>query len=70
MCTMISVLALYSWLWDRISVVIDTSVLVKLVFALVDEDITIIDTTTPVTTSPFVSNQGPMTRACARKLNY
>jgi hypothetical protein len=35
-----------------------------------DEDITIIDTTIPVTTSPFVANQGPMTRACARKLNY
>jgi hypothetical protein len=35
-----------------------------------DEDITIIDTTTPVTTSPFVANQGPMTRARARKLNY
>jgi hypothetical protein len=35
-----------------------------------DEDITIIDTTTPVTPTPFVANQGPMTRACARKLNY
>jgi hypothetical protein len=35
-----------------------------------DEDITIIDTTTPVTTSPFVANQGPMTRARAHKLNY
>jgi hypothetical protein len=23
-----------------------------------------------VTTSPFVANKGPMTRACARKLNY
>ena len=36
----------------------------------IDEDITIIDTTIPVTTSPFVANQGPMTRARARKLNY
>ena len=36
----------------------------------VDEDITIIDTTIPMTTSPFVANQGPMTRARARKLNY
>ena len=35
-----------------------------------DEDITIIDTTIPMTTSPFVANQGPMTRARARKLNY
>jgi hypothetical protein len=35
-----------------------------------DEDITIIDTTIPVTTSPFVANQGPITRARARKLNY
>ena len=24
----------------------------------------------PHITSPFVANQGPMTRACARKLNY
>jgi hypothetical protein len=32
-----------------------------------DEDITIIDTTTPVTPTPFVANQGPMTRARARK---
>jgi hypothetical protein len=35
-----------------------------------DEDITIIDTTTPVTPTPFVANQGPMTSARARKLNY
>jgi hypothetical protein len=36
----------------------------------IDEDITIIDTTIPVTTSPFVANQGPMARARARKLKY
>jgi hypothetical protein len=35
-----------------------------------DEDITIIDTTIPVTTPPFVANKGPMTRVRARKLNY
>jgi hypothetical protein len=35
-----------------------------------DEDITIIDTTTPVTPTPFVANQGPMTRGRARKINY
>jgi hypothetical protein len=35
-----------------------------------DEYITIIDTTTPVTPTPFVANQGPMTRARARKINY
>jgi hypothetical protein len=35
-----------------------------------DEDIAAIDTTTPMITSPFVANQGPMTRACARKHNY
>jgi hypothetical protein len=35
-----------------------------------DEDIAAIDTTTPMLTSPFVANQGPMTRACARKHNY
>jgi hypothetical protein len=35
-----------------------------------DEDITIIDTTTPVTTSSFIANQGQMTQARARKLNY
>jgi hypothetical protein len=35
-----------------------------------DEDIATIDTTTPMITSPFVANQEPMTRACARKLNY
>jgi hypothetical protein len=35
-----------------------------------DKDITVIDTTTPIITSPFVANQGPMTRACGRKLNY
>jgi hypothetical protein len=35
-----------------------------------DEDITIIDTTTPMTPTPFVANQGPMTRARARKINY
>jgi hypothetical protein len=35
-----------------------------------DEDITSIDTSTPMITSPFVANQGPMTRACAHKLNY
>jgi hypothetical protein len=36
----------------------------------VDEDITIIDTTTPVIPTPFVANQGPMARARARKINY
>jgi hypothetical protein len=35
-----------------------------------NEDITTIDTTTQMITSPLVANQGPMTRACARKLNY
>jgi hypothetical protein len=35
-----------------------------------DEDIVAINTTTPMITSPFVANQGPMTRASARKLNY
>jgi hypothetical protein len=35
-----------------------------------DEDIAIIDTTTPMITLPFVANQRPVTRACARKLNY
>jgi hypothetical protein len=34
-----------------------------------DEDITIIDTTTQVTPTPFVANQGPMTRARTHKLN-
>ena len=37
---------------------------------LPDKDIAAIDTTTPIITSPFVANQGPMTRACARKHNY
>jgi hypothetical protein len=38
--------------------------------AVPDKDIAAIDTTTPMITSPFVANQGPMTRACACKLHY